>query len=286
MSIFGIYATIALIYAMLTKLVRRPVESLAKKAKRLADGDLSVSVDVKTEDEIGVLGTTFNYMASSIKDQIEYANSLRTAIIDPLFVINTDMIVTSMSNACAEIVGYTREEVEGQMTCREVFRSNVCDIACPMKQCFEEGEGTKGARVTITNRHGKVIPIMISTSPIKDATGKILGGLEIFQDITAVLEAERLRYIEEAVALEEEQRKYLEGRVKSLSVVLSQASEGNLDVRAEILGRKDAMDMVAQHINAMLDNLEKLYERISAFSKELELKVEERTAMLNEKPTY
>ncbi len=283
MSIFGIYATIALIYAMLTKLVRRPVESLAKKAKRLAEGDLSVSVDVKTEDEIGILGTTFNYMVGSIKDQIEYANSLKTAIIDPLFVINTDMIITYMNNACEEITGYTKEEVEGKMTCSEVFNSDVCDTACPIKQSFEKGDVIKALRVNIKNREGKKIPIMVSAGPVRDAVGKILAGLEVFRDITPVLEAERLRYVEFTAAREEEQRKYLEGRVKSLSVVLSQASEGNLDVRAEILGRKDAIDMVSQHINAMLGNLEQLYERISSFSKELEFKVEERTAMLNEK---
>jgi PAS domain S-box-containing protein len=283
MSIFGICATIALIYAMLTKLVRRPVESLAKKAKRLAEGDMSVSMDVETEDEIGVLGNTFNYMVRSIKDQIEYANSLRTAIIDPLFVVNTDMLVTYLNEACEEITGYTKEEAEGKMTCRELFKSNLCDIACPMKLCFEEGKGVKGSRVTITNQYGKTIPIMISTSPLRDATGKVIGGLEIFRDITAVLDAERLKYAEETAAREEEQRRYLEERVKSLSEVLSYASGGNLGVRANVMGKNDAMDKVVEHINTMLDNLEKLYEEISSFSKELELKVAERTAMLNEK---
>jgi PAS domain S-box-containing protein len=283
MSIFGICATIALIYTMLTKLVRHPVESLAKKAKRFAEGDLSVSVDVKTEDEIGVLGTTFNYMVRSVKDQIEYATSLRTAIIDPLFIVNPEMIVTHLNEACENITGYTREEVEGKMTCSNLLNSDICDIACPIKQSFEKGEIVKGLRATITNRTGEHIPIMVSASFLRDSTGKLLGGLEIFQDITAVLDAERLKYIEKTAAREEKQRKYLEDRVKSISEVLSQVSEGNLNVRTEVLGKNDAMDKVTQHINNMLDNLEKLYERISSFSMELELKVEERTALLNEK---
>jgi PAS domain S-box-containing protein len=283
MSIFGICATIALIYAMLTKLVRHPIESLANKAKRFAEGDMSVSVDVKTEDEIGVLGTTFNYMVKGINDQIEYANSLRTAIIDPLFITDTNMIVTYLNEAFEKITGYTREEVKGKMTCREVLKGDVCDIACPMKQCFEKGEVAKGLRATITNRAGEHIPIMISASSLRDSTGKLLGGLEILRDITTVLDTERLRYIEEAAAREEEQRRYLEERVKGLSAVLSRVSEGNLGIRTEVLEKNDAMDMVARHINAMLDDLEKLYERISSFSKELEIKVAERTAMLNEK---
>ncbi|MBM4141306.1 MAG: response regulator [Nitrospira sp.] len=63
---FLIPFAIVLIYLMVTKLVRRPIENLAEKAKRFAEGDMSVSVDVKTEDEIGVLGKTFNYMVESV----------------------------------------------------------------------------------------------------------------------------------------------------------------------------------------------------------------------------
>ena len=64
--IFLIPVAIVLIYLMVNKLVRRPVESLAEKAKKFAEGDMSVTVDVKTEDEIGILGKTFNYMVESV----------------------------------------------------------------------------------------------------------------------------------------------------------------------------------------------------------------------------
>ncbi len=63
---FGLIIAIILIYLMLNKLVRRPVENLAEKAKKFAEGDMAVSVEVKTEDEIGVLGKTFNYMVDSV----------------------------------------------------------------------------------------------------------------------------------------------------------------------------------------------------------------------------
>jgi signal transduction histidine kinase/CheY-like chemotaxis protein len=66
LAAFGISLIITLIYLMVNKLVRRPVEGLAEKAKKFAEGDTSVSVDVKTEDEIGVLGNTFNYMVESV----------------------------------------------------------------------------------------------------------------------------------------------------------------------------------------------------------------------------
>ncbi|MEW6417680.1 MAG: response regulator [Nitrospirota bacterium] len=66
LAAFGISLIITLIYLLVNKLVRRPVENLAEKAKRFAEGDMSASVDVKTKDEIGILGNTFNYMVESV----------------------------------------------------------------------------------------------------------------------------------------------------------------------------------------------------------------------------
>ncbi len=77
--------SIALIYLMVNKLVRKPVESLAEKAKKFAEGDMSVSVDVKTEDEIGILGKTFNYMVDSVSSfskKLEEEVKRKTALLN------------------------------------------------------------------------------------------------------------------------------------------------------------------------------------------------------------
>jgi len=77
--------SIALIYFMINKLVRKPVESLAEKAKKFAEGDMSVSVDVKTEDEIGILGKTFNYMVDSVSSfskKLEEEVKRKTALLN------------------------------------------------------------------------------------------------------------------------------------------------------------------------------------------------------------
>ena len=92
---------VVLIYVMVTRLVRRPVENLAEKAKKFAEGDMSVSADVKTEDEIGVLGKTFNYMVESVssyskrlQEEIERKTTLlneRTRLLGLLERANRDL---------------------------------------------------------------------------------------------------------------------------------------------------------------------------------------------------
>jgi len=282
-SVIGIAAIIGIIYFLLAKLVTKPVTELADKAKLLASGDMSVSVPVTTKDTIGILGESFNSMVESIKDQIEFANSLKGAIADPLFLVDTNMIITYMNEACAQLTGFSKEEAEGKLTCRQIFQSDICADSCPIKKSFETGEPVEGIRVTMTSKAGQKVPLMASASALKDAHGVLIGGVEICRDISDVLEAERLRYIKKTAEREEEQRKYFEEKAKNLLSILTQVSEGNLGVRAEVSEEKEIMNEIAEHTNLMLDNLEKLYEKISSFSKDLELEVARRTMMLREK---
>lgn len=100
-TLIGLSISVTLIYLMFNKLVRRPVEDLAEKAKRFAEGDMSVKVEVKTQDEIGILGNTFNYMVESvsstnkkleeeIKRKTELLNE-RTRLLTLLEVANREL---------------------------------------------------------------------------------------------------------------------------------------------------------------------------------------------------
>ncbi|MBW1932434.1 MAG: response regulator [Deltaproteobacteria bacterium] len=84
-SFIGISIIIGIIYVMVTRFIRRPVEDLADKAKRFAEGDTSVSVDIKSEDEIGVLGSSFNYMvqrASQFSKRLESEVARKTDLLN------------------------------------------------------------------------------------------------------------------------------------------------------------------------------------------------------------
>jgi len=66
LTLFGVLLLILITYLIVNKFIRHPVQELAEKAKRFAEGDNSVSIEPKSEDEIGVLGQTFNYMVECV----------------------------------------------------------------------------------------------------------------------------------------------------------------------------------------------------------------------------
>jgi signal transduction histidine kinase/DNA-binding response OmpR family regulator len=134
--IFLIPIAIILIYLMVNKLVRQPVESLAEKAKRFAEGDMTTFVDVKTEDEIGILGKTFNYMVGSVssasnklEEEVKRKSALlseRTRLLTLLERANKDLreldklkstFLANMSHELRTpmnaIIGYTDLMIDG-----------------------------------------------------------------------------------------------------------------------------------------------------------------------------
>ena len=280
-SVIGVGFILAFVY-----LVTRPLTELAAKAERLARGDLSVSMPDSSGDSVAILGRAFNDMVTSIKEQIEMANSLKTAIADPLFMVDQDMVITYMNEPCVELTGYQRQEVEGKKTCREILMCENCGTsACPIRQTFTDQRPVSGIRTIIVIRDGSKVPVMGSASVLRDGRGRVIGAVEVLRDITDVLRAERLAYVRETARREEEQRRHLERMAENILATLAQASKGNLKVRATPSGQQDIMDKIVIHTNNMLDNLEKLYDKISSFSRELEQEVARRTAMLRER-TY
>jgi len=85
LTIFGVSFVILVTYLTVNRFIRRPVQQLVHEAKRLAEGDMSVKTEVKTEDEIGVLGTAFNYMVdciSSARQTLEEEVARKTDLLE------------------------------------------------------------------------------------------------------------------------------------------------------------------------------------------------------------
>ena len=67
---------VVLVAIMSSRTVTEPIRHLAAAAKRLAQGDFEVRVPVKSNDEVGQLGQTFNSIAPQLLDRIKARESL------------------------------------------------------------------------------------------------------------------------------------------------------------------------------------------------------------------
>lgn len=77
--------TIALTFGLVNKIIR-PLEKLAIASKKIAEGDLTIDIDIGSPDEIGLLASSFDTMIKSLVDsraEIEgYNRTLEEKIIE------------------------------------------------------------------------------------------------------------------------------------------------------------------------------------------------------------
>lgn len=67
----------------------------------------------------------------------------------------------------------------------------MCEGACALKRTMKEGKSFVSSATYIINSRQQRVPITVSTSPLKDEQGEILGGVETFRDHSLVEELRR-----------------------------------------------------------------------------------------------
>ena len=114
-------------------------------------------------------------------------NQLLDSVPDGVFTVDADWRITFFNHAAEQITGVRRQEAIGQRCC-DVFRASICESACALKQTLATHRRIANKVVYIVNAQGERIPISISTAPLKDARGKVIGGVESFRDLRLVNE--------------------------------------------------------------------------------------------------
>ena len=93
-------------------------------------------------------------------------------------------------NRAAEVItGYQREEVLGR-DCHSVFPNGFCGGKCSFREGIPNFERISYS-IDITAKDGEQCRVEMSVVPIKDDSGKAIGVLASFHDVTKLLELER-----------------------------------------------------------------------------------------------
>jgi PAS domain S-box-containing protein len=112
------------------------------------------------------------------------------SISDGVFTVDHEWRIMSFNRAAEEITGVPRQEAIGRF-CWEVFRSNMCEGDCALRRTMKEGRSFVSSSTYIITSDKKRVPISVSTAPLRNEAGEILGGVETFRDNTVVEELRR-----------------------------------------------------------------------------------------------
>ena len=170
---------------LLSKTMIIPIERLTEGADRVAAGDFSKTIEVESSDEIGVLTTTFNEMASVLQDTLEEVENERNKL-DTLFLHMTDGVVSFASDGSI----LTSNPAASQMLGREVSFYDY-DALFGQSLPFQQVMGLQ--RPNFISREltvgGRILELYLA--PVSDGVDG--GAMAVMHDVTAQRKNEEMR---------------------------------------------------------------------------------------------
>jgi len=137
-----------------------------------------------------------------------------------LLTTDENFKITYMNHTAAKITGIKAADAVG-MPCKEVLRSQDCDTACALKRAGQGSGDVETGEIVMASAEGREIPLVCSTSVLKDPYGNIVGCVEVFSDIS-----ERKRLEDDLKFSESKYRRIFEG---SKDLIFIAAKDGTIE---------------------------------------------------------
>ena len=127
---------------------------------------------------------------------------------DGLYFVNRDRVITYWNRAAEQISGFTADEVIGRPCKEDILThidsegNNLCTDMCPLAATISDGE-SREASVFMHHKDGHRIPVSVRVSRLTDKDDNVIGGIELFTDISNQQANElRLRELEKLALLD------------------------------------------------------------------------------------
>ncbi len=124
------------------------------------------------------------------EEEARFHETILHCVADGVFTVDEHWRITSFNRAAERITGVPAEQAIGRR-CSEVFHANICENGCAIRKTRDTGREVIDAPARILNSRGKSVPISVSAAELRDRTGKRLGAVETFRDLSAIEQLRR-----------------------------------------------------------------------------------------------
>ena len=140
-------------------------------------------------------------------DNVQLADVLEN-LHDGLYCTDTHRVITFWNHAAERITGYPAAEVLGRSCAANILvhvdtdGRSLCQGLCPLAMTMADCVGRE-AEVFLRHRDSHRVPVLVRTGPLKDRAGQVVGGVELFTDLSNILaNNSRVRELEQLALLD------------------------------------------------------------------------------------
>ena len=200
---FGLY---------LARGITEPIQMLAEGTREVAAGNLKYKVEVRADDEIGILVDSFNRMTgdlaasqfkleetyrdlqakhTEVEQRRRYTETVLEAVATGVVSLDPGGNVTTINGAAERMLGLPASRIQGKAA-TAVFRSpEYAEIAGLIQRMARAREGMLDREVHL-RRDGQTVALLASATALKGSDGRYMGMVLAFDDLTELFKAQRL----------------------------------------------------------------------------------------------
>jgi signal transduction histidine kinase/CheY-like chemotaxis protein len=310
--IITLFGAVMLGYIVVRQIIQ-PIESLSTAAQAISKGDFSQKVSLSRNDELGSLANAFNAMTSqliemitSLRKQNELMNNILNSMTHPFYVIDANDYTIKMANAAANFGTLTKASTCFSLTHR---RDEPCvgeEHPCTIREIKKTHKPVILEHIHFDNS-GNPLFFDVHGYPIYDDNGDIIQIIEYTVDVTArkklehqFLQAQKMEAVgqlaggiahdfnnllsailgySEMALMDLPEDHPARGKIKTIM----DAGEKATILTRQLLtfSRKQALEMKVVNLNAIVENMSKILNRI--IGEDILLEINTRTDVKNVK---
>lgn len=217
---------------VVSRSISRPVRELESAARQIGAGDLGARVQVRTRDELGDLGETFNRMAEELSAStvsIGRLNDVIDSLAGALFLLGPDGAITSANPAAGRLLGFEPGELVG-----EPFEAVCPGGAGRTALNATATSGVSSGEMVFRRKDGSTVPVSFSAAVLRGAEPSVRGFVCLAEDLSGRkrMEEELRRSLSEKELLLRELHHRVKNNLQIISSLLDLQSREFSDGKA------------------------------------------------------
>jgi two-component system nitrogen regulation sensor histidine kinase NtrY len=173
-----------------------PITKLAEGTAAVAAGRFDYRIDEKSDDEVGVLISSFNKMThdlqhsrEQVEQEVNYKKTILSNIETGVVSIDRSGKITTVNRSASEILGIQEQDVLGKRY-DEAFGFLELDPIRRLFRRLEQGQGRAEEELSF-NIRGRMLTLRMRISALRDGSGTPIGSVITFDDLTELLRAKK-----------------------------------------------------------------------------------------------